>query len=87
LGDVGKDLWVRKALEDLEGVMASGFEAMRSERYSLGCTIARLKHELKFAQLKHKLLTKQLKNEPKTHAQLAREMRRSVDDALSSAEL
>jgi hypothetical protein len=87
LGDVGKEFLVGIARKDLEGVIASGFEAMRSERSRLGGDIARLKHELKRAQLKYTLLTKQLKDAPKTHTQLAREMRRSVDDVLSGAEL
>ena len=82
-----KDIWERWALRELEGVLASGFPAMRTKRASLGQTITQLKNQIRRAQLKYNLLTKRLKDAPKTHAQLVREMNRSVNDAIGGAQL
>ena len=77
----------RRAQAELKDVLALGFEAMRAELNELQGKISRLMWEIESAVLKRKLLKKQLKNAPKPHAQLAREMRRAVDDVLGGAKL
>jgi hypothetical protein len=85
-GDMTKELWEAAALRELEGVLDSP-TAMRAAHSQLSDTIKTWQVQLQHARLKKNILNKRVKDAPKTHAQLAREMRRSVEDALGAAEL